>query len=447
VDHEGDLYTINGYPGHVQKFGPTGIPFGEVTPNYNYQAMGMGIDPVTNTLYVVGEEGTIRRYVFGEAPNQVVEQGAENCSMEQYGEGCKATSLFAENVPGATGVAFDRSTHDAYVDLGSKIVQLDSTGARVDTTFSGTPVSKSTGIAVDGSGNIFATDIGSNHADVVEYGNQPPPFHPIDDPAVLDAVAESGARHTADFQVSPDGRFAAYPSAGSLSGYDNHGHTEVFRFDAESGNNVCVSCASTGARATADAGLAVNGLSLTADGKVFFNSSDPIAPRDLDGIEDAYEWEPRGAGPSQSTCGESKLDYDQASEGCLDLISTGTSSFASSLLGVSENGTDAYFFTRDALVPQDQNGHLVKIYDAREAGGFPYVEPAGACKASDECHGPGSEKPGPTGIDTKTGTGGNETGEKQTCKRGYVLRHGNCVKKRKPHHHHKRHKKNHGGRK
>ena len=57
-------------------------------------------------------------------------------------------------------------------------------------------------------------------------------------------------------------------------------------------------------------------------------------------------------------------------------ISTGTSPFDSSLLSVSANGTDAYFFTRDTLAPQDENGPTVKIYDARERRRLPYLIPA-----------------------------------------------------------------------
>ena len=53
------------------------------------------------------------------------------------------------------------------------------------------------------------------------------------------------------------------------------------------------------------------------------------------------------------------------SRAAFELISTGTSPFGSSLLGVSADGTDAYFFTRDKLVTQDENGTRVKIYDAR----------------------------------------------------------------------------------
>ena len=38
------------------------------------------------------------------------------------------------------------------------------------------------------------------------------------------------------------------------------------------------------------------------------------------------------------------------------LISAGTSPFDSRLLSASANGTDVYFFTRDTLAPQDENG-------------------------------------------------------------------------------------------
>ena len=78
--------------------------------------------------------------------------------------------------------------------------------------------------------------------------------------------------------------------------------------------------------------------------------TDALAPRDLNHRQDAYEWN-----------GESP-----------ELISTGVSPFDSSLLSASADGTDAFFFTRDSLVPQDENGTLAKVYDAREEGGFPF---------------------------------------------------------------------------
>ena len=154
--------------------------------------------------------------------------------------------------------------------------------------------------------------------------------------------------------------------------YDNAGHSEVYRYDAASAKLDCASCDPTNAAATGDASLASDGLSLTEDGRVFFNSTDALAPRDLDESEDVYEWEPQGTGNLQAD----KPYFSEATGDCIGLISTGTSPFDSSLLGVSANGTDAYFFTRDTLVPQDENGQLVKIYDARAKAASSYPRTA-----------------------------------------------------------------------
>ena len=84
-----------------------------------------------------------------------------------------------------------------------------------------------------------------------------------------------------------------------------------------------------------------------------------------------------GSHREPATATESSPAFAKADRGCLALISAGTSTFDSGLLGADANGTDAYFFTRDTLVPQDKNGPTMKIYDAREGGGFPYVRPGG----------------------------------------------------------------------
>jgi hypothetical protein len=88
-------------------------------------------------------------------------------------------------------------------------------------------------------------------------------------------------------------------------------------------------------------------------------------------------------------------------------------------------------------VQQDENGDLVKIYDARAGGGFPYVPPGAPCKASDECHGPGTEVPPPPDIRTIRGTGGNQqasTAKKPTCRRHRVRKGGRCVRHGRRHH-------------
>jgi hypothetical protein len=219
-----------------------------------------------------------------------------------------------------------------------------------------------------------------------------------------------------------------FTTTAPLSEYENQGHVEIYRYSAAGEQLQCVSCAPTNAAAEGDAGLASDGLSLTNDGRVFFNSTDALAPRDLDETGDAFEWETQGAG----TCGPESPNLSPGTGDCLSLISTGSSAFASSLLGVSADGTDAYFFTRDILVPQDENGTLVKIYDARVGGGFPYTAPPPPCKASDECHGAGSPPPPLRAINTITGDRGNEVSIK--CKARFVKRHGKCVRKHHRHH-------------
>ena len=58
----------------------------------------------------------------------------------------------------------------------------------------------------------------------------------------------------------------------------------------------CVSCNPTGAPSAGEASLASNGLSLTDDGRVFFNTTDPLVGADTDEKQDVYEWEPQGTG-------------------------------------------------------------------------------------------------------------------------------------------------------
>ena len=249
------------------------------------------------------------------------------------------------------------------------------------------------------------------------------------DPTVIDGLKEAGVRHTADFQVTPNGEFAAFTSTQPLTGFENAGYSEVYRYAAASEKLDCASCDPTGVEPTNGSELASNGLSLTNDGRVFFTTAEPLVERDGDGLRDVYEWEERGTGPKAAPC--------QTPGGCVDLISTGTSAFDSSLLGVSANGIDAYFFTRDKLAPQDENGDFVKVYDARELGGFPYTPPPVPCKASDECHGPSSPIPAPPNISVNTGTSGKEVQSK--CATHFVDKHGKCIRRsRKPHRRHGR---------
>src|SRR5262249_34029472 len=142
--------------------------------------------------------------------------------------------------------------------------------------------------------------------------------------------------------------------------------------------------------------------------------------RDSNELRDAYEW----------------------SGGHIELVSSGKNQFDSSLLSVSADGTDAFFFTRDVLVANDKNGTLMKLYDARENGGLFVLPPTPPGVASDECHGAGSPTPPEPAISSASpGKGGQEL----TCRKGFVKKQGRCVKKKKPRRHGKRHGHRHGG--
>ncbi|HEX3241524.1 MAG TPA: hypothetical protein VHQ97_00450 [Solirubrobacterales bacterium] len=232
-------------------------------------------------------------------------------------------------------------------------------------------------------------------------------------------VHRSGVHSYGDFQVTPDGRFSVFNSARPIAGAVTHGHTAIYRYAAEADEVECVSC---GPSVNPDTHLEPMGLNLTNDGRVFFTTLEQLALRDTNEAADVYEWE----------------------NGNVQLVSSGIAPDGSILASASADGRDAFFFTRETLAPQDKNGSPVRIYDAREEGGFLYIAPPFPCKASDECHGPGTQAAEPPPINTKAGSGLPPKGER-ACKRGFVKRHRKCVKRRhrRHHRHHRRHGKHH----
>jgi hypothetical protein len=241
------------------------------------------------------------------------------------------------------------------------------------------------------------------------------------DGAVAHGLDDAGVRYTEDFQTTPSGQHAVFVTTRSLTGYENRGFTEVFRTDLDApGAVVCVSCTPSNVPGIGDSTLASNGLSITDDGRVFFNSTNAFVLRDANEQQDAYEWTP-------------------ADGGRVELISSGDSPKGSSLLTVTANGSDAYFFTNATLVKEDENGPQTKLYDAREGGGFFRVPPVPPCVASDECHGPSTQAPGAPNIRTVAGTDGNKVKKSKKCKKGFVKKKKRCVKKRK----HRRHRHHH----
>ncbi|HWP32536.1 MAG TPA: fibronectin type III domain-containing protein, partial [Solirubrobacterales bacterium] len=193
--------------------------------------------------------------------------------------------------------------------------------------------------------------------------------------------------------VSPNGKFMAFVTKTKIGAYENAGHAEMYRYDAQARALLCVSCKPDGSSPTSDVEASQNGAFMTEDGRVFFSTEDALVPRDANGIRDVYEY----------VGGRAQLITTGTGD------NAGTSSTPIGLVGVSADGTDAFVSTYETLVGQDENGPFLKFYDARVNGGFPFNKPPAPCAAADECHGEGSSSPvAPTiGTGATLGAGGN----------------------------------------
>ena len=83
--------------------------------------------------------------------------------------------------------------------------------------------------------------------------------------------------------------------------------------------------------------------------------------QDVNGTQDVYEYEPAGVG----TCNTSSVTFGERSNGCVGLISSGSSPEESAFLDASETGGDVFFLTLARLLTQDYDAAL-DVYDAHE---------------------------------------------------------------------------------
>jgi sugar lactone lactonase YvrE len=462
---KGDFYASTNYGNAVKVFSEAGDELGEISTGA--ETCGVAVDQSNGDVYAGIYPSAIKRYrpKPGAAPPidnsdyeavEGVEINDEHCNIDASADGhvyswtyyggpitqLSSSAFTTAPFPSPAGTAFhegvrvesDPSNGDVYVDKGNEIIRYNSSGAQLETFGAGVLSGGFTyGIGVNGkTGDVYASD-GSS---VIDFA-YPPPYEPIDNPAVVHAVKRSGTHDWSDFQVSPTGQFAAFTTRLPLEeGFENLEHSEVYRYDSSSQALDCVSCPPTNALATGDASLASNGLSLADDGRVFFDTQEGIVLRDGDNTKDVYEWEKLGAGPQIGGCDAENPNLFPTGI-CLSLISTGTSQFDSRLLSASADGNDAFFFTHDTLTSADENGPLAKIYDARTNGGVFAIPPPALCAASDECHGPGTREAPTPPIRTISGGPGNPTAK--ACKKPRVKRHGKCVRKRYKRHHNRRH--------
>jgi len=278
-------------------------------------------------------------------------------------------------------------------------------------------------------------------------------------------------------RVSPDGRWFSFMSNRSLTGYDNRDAVsgkrdkEVFLYRADEnreGELVCASCNPTGAspdgveyNSSVELGPGAFGFGtgsglaailpgwtspfyqsryLSNSGRLFFDSFDALVPQDTNSAEDAYQYEPSGVGG----CSEANATFVIASDGCVGLISSGTSKEGSAFLDASQTGGDVFFLTAAQLSRADIDS-VLDIYDAHECGTgedcSPQLSaPVPACEG-DACQSPVTPPEDQTpGSLTYQGPGNppapvlsskaKSKSKPVKCRKSTVKRQGKCAKRK-----------------
>jgi hypothetical protein len=249
-------------------------------------------------------------------------------------------------------------------------------------------------------------------------------------------------------QVSSDGSFLAFMSLASLTGYDNNHAAaggsscgssskpepgvpcrEVFVYSADAESLSCASCNPSRQQPIGPSNLSLlrpsegappfrqpGNLSAEGKGRLFFESQDTLSPRDTNGnIQDVYEWEPSGMG----SC--------KRAGGCVYLISSGNSPNDSMFMDSSEDGGDAFFITRQQLLPRDKDQQL-DLYDARVGGGF--VEAASAPCGGEACKGPLAIPPARQGAASSSFSGPGNPPKQRKHRKHRKKKHKRQAKKR-----------------
>jgi Tol biopolymer transport system component len=212
-------------------------------------------------------------------------------------------------------------------------------------------------------------------------------------------------------RVTPDGKTVLFYSTEKLGPFNNRGFGELYRYSAATGAATCVSCDPTNVPPIGGASLrSIDTLynltkafpivtrNLSQNGnRVFFESPDPLVHADTNGqggcpringrvsCLDVYEWEARGEGSCES---------EAQNGGCIYLLSSGKSSEPSYFADASAGGDDAFIFTSQSLVNQDQD-QLFDLYDVRVGGGIAAQNPAppNPCSGEEACRPPVGNAP------------------------------------------------------
>lgn len=233
-------------------------------------------------------------------------------------------------------------------------------------------------------------------------------------------------RTAAGGYVTPDGKVLVFnsnsPSLDLVSGGNNGGFFQYYRYDSDEESVACLSCPADGV-ATRDVPFTLSGSAfavmshsrpVTDDGETFFFTAyDALVAADQNEGPDIYQW--RDGEPSLITSGITQY--------------TG---FVPGVVSVSPDGQDLIFLDIARLGHEAQDDSW-KVYDARVGGGF-LAPPAPPSGCQEQCLPSPAPRPAALAAGSDGGVdGGNVKGVRKRCRRGQrqVRRRGKvrCVTK------------------
>jgi hypothetical protein len=204
-----------------------------------------------------------------------------------------------------------------------------------------------------------------------------------------------------DAQTTLDGRYLVFSTFAHLTGADANNGQAAYRYDFQAGELTWLSHPAQGFTALNEAKNAVIaplddaghggdpdvndfGRALTGNGEdVIFTTSEKLQADDVNAANDVYLWHD----------GTVSLISDGRDPAGINLNVAGASLVSGPWAGISESGSDIFFFTRTELVGQDTDV-LGDLYDARIDGGFPAPAITPSCTGEAwTCQGKAGENP------------------------------------------------------
>jgi hypothetical protein len=245
-------------------------------------------------------------------------------------------------------------------------------------------------------------------------------------------------------RIAGNGRFLVFTAAAKLLAEDTDSQPDLYRYDDNSGQLLCLSCAGEAGAGKGNEAFPVQIFPQSGGSPADYSEITPVASEDVSRVVfdtqerllpavdtnvafDAYEWsEAKGLFLISGATGEVGIAQDR---------NRGTYAPA-----ISADGRNVFFATEVPLLGSDRD-FVTDLYDARTEGGIAELAAVPPCEGESACRVPYSHPPAEAPPGTSRHLDSGNLAAPKACRKNQVRRGGKCVKKlRRPK------KRHHGGR-